>query len=62
MKATIQIPKGWRRLRVGEVIRKGDRYLDNIESDWLLFCYGIGTRLIECRFPSIRRIARPRKP
>lgn len=34
VKATIHIPKGWRKLRAGTIIKPGDRFASLAESEW----------------------------
>lgn len=60
MKARIEIPKGWRRVTRG-VVKKGDRWFccDNChDPSWeLQDSTGIGTRVENCYFLVIRRVA-----
>jgi hypothetical protein len=62
MIARIQIPKGWRRLRAGEKLRKGDRMFSHIGWEWLAFA-----NISETASPVfhsdriIRRAQRPKK-
>jgi hypothetical protein len=70
MKARIQIPAGWRRLRAGEIIAKGDRYctadkcfLDASTSnaEWRAWEHHIGAPFNPCWGISIRRVKRRAK-
>jgi len=36
MKVQVRIPKGWRKLRNGEWVKKGDRYITWNEMKWIL--------------------------
>jgi len=59
MKATIKIPKGWRRVRAGEPIKKGDRYYDAANMSWrLVTVYHISVSAGIFQNATIRRIKR----
>ena len=36
MKATVKIPKGWRRVRTGCAVMIGDKYLDKTNKKWIV--------------------------
>ena len=42
MKAHIQIPRGWRRLRVESLLKNGDRYFCFLSLKWIVTeCHGL---------------------
>jgi hypothetical protein len=61
MKASIMIPKGWRRLRRGEIIREGDQSYDHHRLQFSFsFISGekVGSERADCE-PYIRKRAKP---
>ena len=70
MKARIQIPAGWRRLRAGEFIANGDRYYtadkcffdaSTSNAEWRAWEHYIGAPFDPCWGISIRRVKRRAK-
>jgi hypothetical protein len=64
VKASIQIPAGWRRLRAGEIIAKGDRYFDETcmgELLWREYTNSVGAKHKKGWGIAIRRVKRRAK-
>ena len=58
MKAHIKIPAGWRRLRIGENDRPGDRYFSLYTCEWIEIVVGGARTQCQPLHPYIRRKAR----
>jgi hypothetical protein len=55
----MKIPKGWRRLRNGTVIKRGDKLFNDVTDSWVWVDMTIGMRVV-CDGNFIRRLANRR--
>lgn len=53
-KASVRIPTGYKRIRIGDTLRRGDLWLDPSDWTWNSYTSSVGQPCEGSRFPDIR--------